>query len=397
MTVLDETISDALTAKSVATVRRTLTFPIAEVVGVERKVFVKALRDCLDESTKAANLIVSGMFGQDQPAPPRYGGKIKLPKVKFDGKPIYARVTELMPAMPTGTISAIMQRIRGVYTKKRFDVMGTHSASVPSFRWPYPFYIRRQSFKLSRVKNESADYWLMEFSMGSRLADESRGRYTLRLKGGHEMRRQLRSLETAHAMGSVGEASVTMSRTDGTIKVNLSVAIPRADREGKSGQMLAITGGGSFLRFAGDCWLKPYHADHVVTRIKAHDIRRQRIADDLKYEKRWPKRVRASMLAKLDSICAAHNRFIDTFIDQASAMAIGFCVRQKLARLILDTRDRSFVEHFPWYMLAEKFRQKCEARSIEFELIEPKEQTAPAEPKRVAGPGDVAPEADPKG
>jgi hypothetical protein len=370
------------------TINRCASFPVVGVVDSTWPEFGKALNANLRESTRAANLASSMYFAQDKPAQ-KIGDKIKLPKVKFDGKPIYAAIRGIAPELPSKTASNVMQRVMKTYLKKRWMVMGVFGQSLPTFRFPFPFIVSPQNYALSKnAKGENC----VTIAFGSRLADESRGRYTLRLRGGPEMRRQEKMLESAVKTGDLS----IIRRRDGTVMVNISLTVKKQEMGMLSGEMKVLTGGGSFFRFARECDLKPLHADHVAGWQKEHDIRRQRLADDMKFEKRWPKQVRKGMLDKLAAICEKHNNRVNTFIEQATAMAVGYAMRRRLKKLILDSRDRTYMTHFPWFNLSARMSQKCEASGIEFVEIDSDETTASAKPKRDAGPGDVLPMAVPE-
>lgn len=87
------------------------------------------LRTSWGQATSMTNWIMGRMFAVDQPRTPDMK---KLGKFDFDGKPLYHECREIWPEFRPTSLASLMQALRGKYSKKRYDVLWTGEASLPS-------------------------------------------------------------------------------------------------------------------------------------------------------------------------------------------------------------------------------------------------------------------------
>jgi hypothetical protein len=103
--------------------------------------------------------------------------------------------------------------------------------------------------------------------------------------------------------------------------------------------------------------MRDAHADHAA--------RLQRMAQDLKVERRTHVGAYAQHRGKLDAMCDKHRRRVGTFLKQCAAGIVNYCVRRKVHSLIYDDTDRSWMPKFPWAMLRTELRNRCEQSGVQ--------------------------------
>jgi hypothetical protein len=106
------------------------------------------------------------------------------------------------------------------------------------------------------------------------------------------------------------------------------------------------------------------NADHARRWVAEHTVYRQRMSEDLKYEKRWPVEMRRNMLRSLEDRCRKMNDRLATWCQEASKMLAEFARRQKAATVIYDDRNQAYLPKFPWFRLLEMVKNKLDERGI---------------------------------
>lgn len=77
----------------------------------------------------------------------------------------------------------------------------------------------------------------------------------------------------------------------------------------------------------------------------------QRIGEDRKHEKRWPK---AQLLQFRDAYrkrCDKFHRRMTTWLAQMAAQVAGFCVRRRVGTVVYDDSNKDWMTPFPWHLL----------------------------------------------
>lgn len=345
-----------------AYVLRAVTIPVAEPVDATKDEMWAALRTAWEASTTAANVIVQEMLRADFVRLPSMEKIPPMPKVYAYGNAVHVGFY----GMSAASFSALEQAVQKRYRKRRFDVLWERSERPPLYQFPTPYPLRPDSWK-AKI-DEAGGHPLVKCSFGGR-------RWTLRLRGGWQFKRLL----AAHKKIAEGtavrvEASLVglcegKGRNKKITKLLMKMVawFPREPQRERSGEMLVTTGGDAFcVATIGqrDPWR--LNADHVRRWIAEHEKYRQRMSDDLKFEKRWPKHVREQMLRAQDQRCRRQNHRLKNFIGVASKMIAGYAARNDVALVRWDDTDRSYLPSFPWSSFRESLGYKLDELGIEF-------------------------------
>jgi hypothetical protein len=190
--------------------------------------------------------------------------------------------------------------------------------------------------------------------------------WTFRLRGGWSfarLRKQVLKLVSGDAVG----VEMALTNKGQACMAKLVGWFPREEAaKPENGTICVKTCSDRFL-FASmpwrtDPWI--FNADHVQRWIAEHERFRARMAEDLKYEKRWSKETRAGMLGVLQDRCdKQHNRLKD-FIGVSSKLLAQFASRQRASLVELDLLDRAYFPSFPWmqFVTAQKKERIAKAR-----------------------------------
>jgi hypothetical protein len=219
-----------------------------------------------------------------------------------------------------------------------------------------------------------------------------RKRWMLRLRGGHQFRRQLqahRKLANGEVLSgelAIYEVRATQSdhrngiseRDTGggqkkhkRIMAKMNIWLPKnKDQRPKEGTLHIRTSTDALWTY----WLENSDrihrlcADHVKRWIVEHERKNERIRDDLKKENRWPKNQRRKMKQSQEARRRKHNNRIDSFIHESTSMLAKFAERKRVARVIYDDTDQSYLPSFAWYDLRQKLVDKLDDRGIIMEM-----------------------------
>ena len=190
----------------------------------------------------------------------------------------------------------------------------------------------------------------------------------VRLKGGHEFRRQL--IGARHLITNPhlrGEASIYQRGS--TIFVKLAGWFPKKTDKEADGIMFVRTSGESFLigLNAKDERLWIINGDRARTWIVRHANRLQRWREDQKYERRKPKRENRKTAEDMQASAMKCRNRLTSFIDESAAQVVNHARRRRLNKIIFDDSCRDFFREFQWYRLSALLEQKCNAVGIIFE------------------------------
>lgn len=344
-------------------VMRAITIPVAMPVGTSWADLRPLLRDCWAEATALSNWAVRQLYAADVERSAASGAKMpKMPRVYLYGlwNEQYDRRAWWSGA--ANQALSVMTHAERRYLKARYEVIWRRGAALPTYRYPTPFPVARSSW--STICDSQG------VSVSVALPG---GRVSLALRGGAGFRRQLALLRRVDAGDLLaGECALYERRIEGGQKSRLmfkaAVWVPVAEgtRDGERAMTIRTTKGALLsATVAGreDPWT--INADRIFERIAAHACYRLRMSEDLKYEKRWPARMRKQMAEDLARRCTKHNSRVDAFVHEVSAMAIAFAARQAVTRIDYDDTERRSVS-FPWYALKQRLRDKSAQRGIEF-------------------------------
>jgi hypothetical protein len=244
-----------------------------------------------------------------------------------------------------------MRAVEKKWKQVRFDVVWSGRGNVPLFRYPYAYPVHNQAWHAAFLDQRP----VLHVPLAG-------NRWALRLRGGPEMRRQLAGFRAIVDGARQGE--LRLFKRQKNIMAAMVAHLPEPEaREGHT--MLIHTDADVFLRLEceGRQWA-PINADHVRRWIVAHKRFLQRISEDTKFEKRWPARMRENIDDARERRCLKHHNRLATWIDQVTAMLVGFCVRNGAGQVIYDDDATDYMPSFPWHQLKTKLGYKLEAAGI---------------------------------
>jgi len=367
-------------------VLRTITIPIAGPVNGEWEDLRSDLRAAWADTTNLSNWLITEYAKQDVT---RGADMDKLPPMP--NVSLYRAACQRFPEMPTGSICAIEHAVRGKYRSKRYAVIWQAAESLPSYRYPTPFPLRRQDWRLAEHSDGSLCA-LVTLRRGGK-------RWLLRLRQGPHFRRQMHALrKVLNGEAITAELSLYRQRANGgdhrsglelrepgggqrqhyriMAKVVLWLQKTSTDAA-RNGDLIVRTTPGSLLvarlgqADRNGWWL---HGDHVRRWIISHRRRLARLSDDCKSEQR---RERGRMDAHRGRLCEKHARRISTFLHQASASLVAYAARRGVSRIVYDDSARDYLPHFPYASLRALIRYKADAEAIEmitFEELQKRKQ-----------------------
>jgi hypothetical protein len=381
-----------------AFIMRAITFPVAGPVSeLDQKEAWQQLRQSLAKGwgqvTSLSNWLTAELYKQDTQRTPEQAKLAKMPSTY-----LYGEARERFPEIPSGLVPTIEQSVTAKYRAKRYDVIWLGEAQLPTYRYPVPYPVRKADW--------SAYYGTDNVPLIS--CNIAGTKFVLRLRGGKEFGRQLGAFaklikkeaiqsELAFYRQRVSESSNRNGQKDqGTqhrIMAKLCMWLPKVVSEKeRSGKMVLKTDNDCLLYGVIEGRDQPWiiNADQVKGWIAEHQRRRQRMSEDLKYEKRWPKEKREAMVEAQDKFCRKQRNRLDTFCRQVAASVAGFAARQHLATVVYDDSCSSYLSSFPWFDLKTKIEQKLTAINVEFSYREPNKTVTNKKKKGKADCGNSA-------
>jgi hypothetical protein len=289
------------------------------------------------------------------------------PPVTFHARLVgYPEARLLFPDLPAQAVAALAQRVGALYRAHRHDILSRGTQSLPVFRYPAPFSMPSQAWRVQ----ETGGRWHVALRLGDR-------RWTLRLRGGPQMRRQLERLKLIE--------SQVAQRGDATL---YEIAASTGDhRSGFTGHrasrvMLKLTAWlpkpapvtGATLRLRTDkAALLAY--DGTGWRIDAGSMR-EILATDTRRRSEWPLasahglHLTSRQRARLRQMRADRRRRTHLRIADAcrvyAAQAAAFAARQRAGVVEYTDADQSALPHFPWEHLRRQIAAKLDERGIRF-------------------------------
>lgn len=398
----EESLDDIVTVR---TVTRSISLPIAECTSMEWKEFMQLLHGCWRHSTDLANWARHSLVRLDvtrtpgmKELPPMPNmdlyalafGRVKERPARKEGKGILPVVPQEYDAADFWggakiAAATLLRKVQSKYSKERGKIIWRRERRAPEFLYPYPFPVHQQSWAIY-FNERSQPIVSMALPGGQRVA--------IRLRQGDEFRPQLRILRMIEA-GDIKQQEISICRQrsytnsgeghyrtgadkmKGSSKVSYRIMLriacrvpvcPLPDSEITG---TAKTGTKPFLTLTiGDRQPWYLHGDEALGWIVAHRRFLDRMAEDMKYEKRWPRKKRARMLGRVQRGCDKHHRRMKTFLQKTAHMMVSYAQRNLCARLQWDDSDRTFVNRdFPWFEFAEVVKNKCDELGLVFDPV----------------------------
>ena len=400
----DVSFGDLPAIENTRTITRSISLPVAECLSHSWAEFNKLLHASWRHSTDLANwarhtltrLDVTRTPGMTElpPMPPidlyalAFGRAVERPAKKV-GKgtlPIVPQQYDAADFWQGGKIAAasLLRAVVRKYSKERGKVIWRRERRSVEYQYPHPFPVHQQAWIASL--SEKGQPFVNLGLPG--------GRVMVRLRGGAEFAPQLRILrmivdgevkqselkicrQRTHTGDGAGHYRAGTERPAGgsnrvsyRIMLRISCNIPMSAPSQETLSATACTGADPFvtLSIAEQApWI--LHMPQVRDWVIAHRRLIDTMADDLKFEKRWPRAQRRRMLGRLQRGCEKHARRMKTFRQQTAAMIVGHAKRRGCGALIWDDSDRSFITRdFPWFELRTDLQNKCDELGLKFVL-----------------------------
>lgn len=385
---------------------RAITLPVAGIVGridretdepepVEQGTFLRHFMDSWHQATDLANWAMRELAQRDVRRAP---GMTTLPKydakAMFGENPrriarknaaptqvetLYSTWNTIMP-LPwrqlwdgaAGTAGTILKQVEDTWKNHpsfgRFAVLWRGHARPMVYRFPAPWPVRNADWRVrwELLAGQRRPLLSVPVAGGYRLV--------LELDRSPELRRQLAdfdSLVTGSAIG--GDVKLCPIERGGRIvgvKAVIAGRFPRASLP-ENGDLVAVcrTGAESLLTVAidgRDDWV--LSGDQVRGAVYAHDRWLARYRNDMKHEKRWPKRRLKRMVAGgAKAHIDRHHGRVTSEIQQMSAAVVGYAARQRCKVLCYRDHERGFLPSFPWFALRECLSCLCASEGIRFD------------------------------
>ena len=332
-------------------VLRAVVFAVAGPLNLSWQDLRTALKTLWAETTRASNWMVKELALADVQRDPSLARIPKMPRTY-----LYPEARKQFPTLPSQTVAALEQAVTRTYKSKRYQIVWTCKAALPTFRYPQPVPIHNQSW-IATLENDTP---VVTVRLGS-------ARSGLRLKGGPRYHRQLcafRSIVSGEAIK--GECSIYGRGSD--IFVKLVAWLPRPSSANKPSGLLRVSSAADALLVAAntkDERLWCHHADQIRRWSAEHRRKLQHWADDSKFEQRPV----PSFAARRQQASLRYHRRMNTAADQAAASLVGYAQRRKFAAIAYDDTERGFCPEFVWFRLEQRIKRLCDERGIEFTTV----------------------------
>lgn len=335
---------------------RTLTFPFMPADGDWESLGPK-LRQAWSMSTRLANWCASELALTDQLTLGKTGELSPFPVTGTGAADPYKAFRGFYPDYSlwkgcTGAATCILQRVAKKYSRERLDVILRNSRSLPSFRYPYPWFSRAQETRAYFGKDNVP---LLRVSLPG-------GNALLRLRGGPEMRRQLVGFRRI-VSGEAKLGDVSLYKRGDRYLAGIAASFPNRDRESGVGPLMLVrTDPNALWVVEVFGWTHPriWNQDHIRSVVKQHRIWLQRVSEDTKREKRIPRKMRRHIDQALADRCRKYHDRIKSFCQEMASELCGLAERLGCAALAYDDEVKTYLEGFNYSLLKTCVRNRLE-------------------------------------
>lgn len=334
---------------------RTQRVPVAEVLeGSTRQEFYQDLRSSLKRCVAATNRCITECVVQDREAYQAVALGEKVPR-----KPKIYTYPVLQGQFPgsMGVAASLARSAEKHYSDYRFEILTGKRSLSTQRSCPMPLLHNKstQNLKLScdADGNIIASFQLL-----------SGHRYTVRLRGGSNYSRPLKTIRASIEQGLVGDSKIWVDRR-GQVILGIACKVS-ADKQGSGRGVLSVsTARESFIVATKEKTDTPFviNADHVRGWQSERNRRQQRLRQDRKSGscRRYVKEKQAEVSRK-------HQDRLASFTHEAAAHIVQHARRRKVRTVRYDdTIRRYFGKEFPWFEFRGKLRDKCEEAGIDFQ------------------------------
>jgi len=370
---------------------RAVAIPIVGPVDGTWKELRDDLRDAWADATALSNWLMTEYYVRDV----RRSGQVKLPPQPKTY--LYPEATARFPSIPPKATTAIDHAILGKYRAARYKLLWTGEASLPTYRYPAAIVIPSRAWR--------PEYGKDGVPVVNVTLRRSGRRWTLRLRGGRNYRRQLAAFsQMAAGTAVIGVMALYRQRANvadhrngvedhdsGGQKASYRVMckmvawLPRKPASKRDGVLFARTDKDSLLVAlnAKDEKLWVLNFDQVRRWEAEYRRRLDRWSNDQKAENRPPK-----FQARREADSTKYRRRIDSACHEAAAQLVNYAARAGFGEIRYNDVVRDFVGRFPWERLRGLIGEKADAKGITFELVDASGAAATDNPAPVAATQD---------
>lgn len=329
---------------------RAITLPVAGPLGAEWNDLRAALRECWANATQLANWAVTELAKADVVRTPDMERLRPMPRVY-----LYPGARKILPEMDTGSVVSLLQAAEKRYRAARYDVVWRRAASLPTFRYPIPYPVHNQRWK---VREEEGKGLILSAPLAGR-------RWDLILKTGGRWRQRAAVRRLIAGEAVAGELAIYERGSNVMAKMVMWLPVERPDQRELSGTLYVRTTEDAVWRYhVEDEEPRHLYADQVRRWIAAHKRRSERARHDLKAERR-SKAARQRHLEDVAPNYQKHYDRIDSWTHEATAMLANYAARRRVACVVYDDSVTGYAD-LPWHWLRDRLSYKLDAHGIEF-------------------------------
>jgi hypothetical protein len=331
------------------------------------------LHDAWADATALSNWLLAEYYVRDV----KRSGQVKLPPQP--NTYLYPEARARFPSIPSATIAAIDHAISRKYRAARYKVIWTGKASLPTYRYPAAVVIPSQAWR--------AEYGKDGVPLVHVTLRRNTRRWTLRLRGGREYRRQLAAFSQMVAgMAVAGEMALYRQRANAAdhrngvagrdsggqkayyrVMCKMVAWLPRELANKGDGVLFARTDKDSLLIVldAKDERLWVLNSDHIRRWEAEYRRKLERWSNDQKAENKPPK-----FQSRREADSTKYRRRINSACHEAAAQLVNYAARRRFGVIRYNDDIRDFVGQFPWDRLRGLIGEKADAKGIMFELVD---------------------------
>lgn len=334
-------------------------FPVSGPVDGEWSELSDALRACWGQSTALANWTVRQLALRDHCRMP---GDEKMPKL--ERVYLYPEARRLFPDLDARSVVSILQAVEKRYRKRRYASIWLSEEALPTYRYPYEYPLPADQWEACyseegnpQLRLRLGGHWRSLALWGGRVYDFRKTDFEALASSGKELRG---TLGLYRVRANANDASTTVqdrlpgggsSRQYWRVMAKLVGWIPRQEITRRRVKKMTLIAGGEHFLSAEVPGRQPWviNADHITARIQSHARFLQRVAEDMKHEKRWPKPVRQQTSERTRLRVAKHHRRLNDWAHELTAQTASFADRQEIKEVVLD--DENAPDGYPWARL----------------------------------------------
>lgn len=345
---------------------RAIIIPVASPVTCDWPCLRTALKQCYQSVTRLSNWAVTELAKADV---------VRMPDMEKIPKPpsvyLYPGARKVCPDLPTTTTVSVLRSVEKRYRARRYDVIWLGKASLPSYRYPQPVPYHNQSWKAARDDDGRP---LVSLRMGGE-------RITLRLRGGHEFKRQSKGygqiVDGLAMQGELALYEVSGQKSDHRnggkghtrLMCKMIAWVPKAKSKPRTGVLYLNTANDAMIMAnnAKNQRLWALNGNHILRWAAQHEVQLQRWYEDSKLELR---RKHVPFEARRHHACLKYNHRMNTAADEMAAQVVNYADRRSYAEIRWITGLPKMTLNFPWFRCESRIKQLCDERGINYVVEE---------------------------